>query len=136
MDVQEIIRFNENSERRRRTRFEMRVPVRCHVDGESFTGELLNISSSGALFTTNHGLAPAEEVELVIGWPVRLQESVPLNLVVEGRVVRLDDGKAAVRIERHEFRTARSSQALPKVEVLQPRDSPRNGLRLIRRTGP
>lgn len=136
MDVQEIIRFNENSERRRRTRFEMRVPVRCQVDGESFAGELLNISSSGALFTTDRGLAPAEEVELVIGWPVRLEESVPLNLVVEGRVVRLDDGKAALRIERHEFRTARSSRTLPKVEVLQRRDSPRNGLRLIRRTAP
>ena len=136
MDLQEIIRFNEARERRRRTRFEMRVPVRCHVDGQSFTGELLNISSSGALFTTDRGLAPAEEVELVIGWPVRLQESVALNLVVEGRVVRLDDGKAALRIERHEFRTARSSQTLPKVEVLQPRESPSNGLRLIRRTAP
>ena len=45
-------------------------------------------------------------VEISVNWPARLDGTCPLKLVATGRMVRADADKAAVRIERYEFRTA------------------------------
>jgi hypothetical protein len=42
-------------------------------------------------------------LELSISWPVRLEDKHPLKLVARGRVVRLEPGCAAMRIEEYEF---------------------------------
>ena len=72
----------------------------------SGVGNTINISSSGALFTSN-GLPPnGAEMEASIHWPVRLDNTHPLKLITRGRVVRVDElGRVAMRIEHYKFHT-------------------------------
>jgi hypothetical protein len=69
------------------------------------TGKTLNIGSTGILFTTEERLPLGRTVELSVSWPARLGGTCPLKFVAVGRVVRADADKAAVRIEKYEFRT-------------------------------
>ncbi|MGA2588644.1 MAG: PilZ domain-containing protein [Bryobacteraceae bacterium] len=96
------------SDRRRAIRFPINIPVHFRSGKEHGWGEILNISSSGALFTTSRTLAVAAPVELHIGWPVLLNEKVHLNLIARGRIVRTEPGKAALKFARNEFRTCSS----------------------------
>jgi hypothetical protein len=50
-------------------------------------------------------------VELSVNWPARLDGTCPLQFVATGRVVRAEARRAAVRIERYEFRTRRNGLA-------------------------
>jgi hypothetical protein len=68
-------------------------------------GTTLNIGSGGILFTTEERLPLGRTVELSVNWPARLDGICPLQFVATGRVVRSDLQRAAVRIERYEFRT-------------------------------
>ena len=68
-------------------------------------GTTLNIGSSGILFTTEERLPLGRTVELSVNWPARLDGVCPLQFVATGRVVWSDAQKAAVRIERYEFKT-------------------------------
>jgi hypothetical protein len=69
------------------------------------TGKTLNISSGGVLFTTEGLLPRGERVELSVSWPAQLNHTLPLKLVALGRLVRCEEGKAALAIERYEFKT-------------------------------
>ncbi len=69
------------------------------------TGKTLNIGSGGILFTTEERLPMGHMVELSVAWPARLGGTCPLKMVARGRIVRSEATKAAVRIERYEFRT-------------------------------
>ncbi|MGA2577403.1 MAG: PilZ domain-containing protein [Bryobacteraceae bacterium] len=93
----------------RAIRFDVRLPLRYKIGGAYGWGELANISSSGALFTTEHALPVGKVVELCINWPALLDQAVPLNLVAKGPIVRVEAGRAAVRILKHEFRTSSST---------------------------
>jgi hypothetical protein len=44
-------------------------------------------------------------VELAISWPIMLNDTCPLKLVVIGKVVRSSAALTAVQMERYEFRT-------------------------------
>jgi len=44
-------------------------------------------------------------VELSVTWPALLGGKCPLQFVARGRVVRSESNRAAVKIERYEFRT-------------------------------
>ncbi|MFN7993591.1 MAG: PilZ domain-containing protein [Bryobacteraceae bacterium] len=94
---------------RKAIRFPVKLPVRYRVGQEVGWGEIVNISSNGALFTTERPLPVGKRVELFIDWPVLLSDSVRLNLVASGSIVRVESDKAAVRIRKHEFRTSSSS---------------------------
>jgi hypothetical protein len=93
----------------RAVRFPVKLPVRYKVGREVGWGELVNISSSGALFTTERALPLGKQVELWINWPALLLEAVHLKLVAKGPIVRVEPGRAALKIVRHEFRTSSSS---------------------------
>lgn len=95
--------------RQRAIRFPVKLPVRYKIGEEFGWGELVNISSSGALFTTERTLPLRKAVELCIHWPALLFEAVPLSLVAKGPIVRVEPGRAALRILKYEFRTASSS---------------------------
>jgi len=71
----------------------------------SGTGQTLNIGSGGILFTTEQRLPIGRMVELSVNWPARLGGTCLLKMVARGRVVRSEPTRAAVRIERYEFRT-------------------------------
>lgn len=98
------------SDRRNSDRFPIEREVRFRVlskrgGEEAGEGKTLNISSSGVLFTSAHLLLPGRRLELAISWPVQLNDKVPLKLVARGRVVRFEEGRAAIEIQQYEFRT-------------------------------
>jgi hypothetical protein len=72
---------------------------------ESGRGATLNISSRGVLFTTESMLASGTPVEVSVRWPVLLNDSCPMKLMIFGCVIRSTDTTATVTIDRYEFRT-------------------------------
>ena len=44
-------------------------------------------------------------MELSISWPAQLDNKCALKLVARGRVVRFEQGRAAIEILQYEFRT-------------------------------
>ena len=70
---------------------------------------MLNISSSGVLFSTETTLPAGERVELTISWPALLNQLTPLELMTIGPVVRSEEKQAAIRIEKYEFKTVGSA---------------------------
>ena len=109
-------------ERRGTNRFPVREDIRyrvvqsrtCAISG---CGSTLNIGSGGILFTTQERLPIGRVVELSVNWPARLDGVCPLQFVATGRVVRSDGQKAAVRIEKYEFKT-RSVASMNSVNVM------------------
>src|ERR1700693_4114751 len=98
------------SDRRNSDRFPIERDVRFRVlnkrGGEEMgEGKTLNISSSGVLFTSEHMLLPGRRLEMDISWPVQLNNQVALKLVARGRVVRFEEGRAAIEIQQYDFRT-------------------------------
>lgn len=104
-------------DRRASTRFPLRLaisyrasnPVACSCATPIKT---VNISSNGLLFEDNGSLQPGQHVQVSIEWPALLDRRVPLNLILEGRIVRTATGYAAMRVHRHEFKT-RGSAPVP-----------------------
>ncbi|MCU1234862.1 MAG: type pilus assembly PilZ [Candidatus Solibacter sp.] len=102
-------------ERRDTNRFPVQQGVRYRVIHSrnlqiNGSGITLNMGSGGILFTTEEKLALGRTIEVSVNWPARLDGVCPLQFVVTGRVVRSEADKAAVRIEKYEFRT-RSTHA-------------------------
>lgn len=96
-------------ERRAAVRFSIPQQVRYRLidrhDQATGFGQVVNISSGGLLFTTDHQLEPGEMLEVSVQWPAQLEDRCPLKLVTTGRIVRVEKGLAAASIERYEFRT-------------------------------
>jgi len=107
-------------ERRTKRRFEIEQDVRYKMLygqrlAETGTGKTVNISSGGIWFTTEVLLTSGMPIELSVTWPVLLNDSCPMKLMIYGCVVRSNEKGAAVAIERYEFRTsgrAAQSQAM------------------------
>jgi len=110
---------NGERERRIKRRFRIAEDVRYKMLygqrlAESGSGKTMNISSGGLCFTTEAMLASGMPIEISMTWPVLLNDSCPMKLMIYGCVVRSNDKSAAVAIERYEFRTqGRSLQAHP-----------------------
>jgi hypothetical protein len=68
-------------------------------------GSTLDLSSAGVRFESGRTLPLGLDVELAISWPVLLHNLAPLQLVVQGRIVRSEGGRIAIRMTQHEFRT-------------------------------
>lgn len=75
------------------------------------SGKTLNFGSGGLLFTTEERLPLGRTVELSVTWPALLGGKCPLQFVATGRVVRSENHRAAVKIQRYEFRTRGSAVA-------------------------
>ena len=101
--------FGGLMDRRGTGRFPVKEEVRYKVlntkAAASGVGKTLNIGSRGILFTTEDKLPLGRLVELSVNWPARLGGTCPLKFVAQGRVVRAEPDRAAVKIERYEFRT-------------------------------
>jgi PilZ domain len=78
------------------------------VESEGGSGLTVNMSSNGILFTTERHLVPGRRLEVSISWPAQLNSTVALKLVARGRVVRAEEGRAAIEIQQYEFRTQAS----------------------------
>lgn len=98
------------SERRGADRFPIQRDVKYKVLSRrnadlAGSGQTLNMSSSGILFSTEVELQPGRQVEVSVAWPAQLNNTTPLKLVARGRVVRAQEDQAALEIQHYEFRT-------------------------------
>ncbi len=106
------------ADRRTNARFPCRLAVTYQALEHPFlsgvaTSETLNISSKGLLFATAEPLQAGQLLQVSVDWPARLEDQVPLKLVAEGRIVRIVNGLAAMRIDKYEFRTRRARAQAP-----------------------
>jgi len=100
----------QDSDRRRSDRFAIEREIRYRAlnkrgGEEAGEGKTVNMSSSGVLFTSPQILRPGRRIELAISWPAQLNNKCALKLVARGRIVRFDNGLAAMEIQQYEFRT-------------------------------
>lgn len=123
---------HSGANRRTNVRFPVRLAVNYQaLESPFFSGtavsETVNISSKGLLFATQHPLQQGQLLQVSVDWPARLENEIPLKLVAEGRVIRVVDGQAAVKIEKYEFRTRRirpsedAAKAAPAPTALRPK---------------
>jgi hypothetical protein len=104
-----------HSDRRASVRFplERRVHYRVldtHSAEETRDGKTINISGSGVVFTSDGVALPAgRRVELSIGFPRSNKRA--LIVVARGRVLRSEEGRAALEIEEFAIRRAREYTA-------------------------
>lgn len=106
------------ADRRGSDRFPIEREVRYKVlnkknNEEVGLGKTVNMSSNGVLFTTDQLLLPGRRVEVSISWPAQLNNRCALRLVARGRVVRFDEGRAAMEIQQYEFKTQAMAQVIP-----------------------
>jgi hypothetical protein len=103
-------RIVTKGERRIKRRFRIEEDVRYKMRygqrlAETGSGKIMNISSEGVLFTTEAMLTSGIAIEISMTWPVLLNGSCPMKLMIYGCVLRSNNKSAAVAIERYEFRT-------------------------------
>jgi len=79
-------------------------------------GTTRNLSSKAFIFQPSDELSKGDEIEATIHWPVLLDNTLRLNLVLGGIVARRDSNGCVVEILRHEFRT-RASKPLGNFAV-------------------
>jgi hypothetical protein len=104
------LRKRKEHERRGKRRFRVQRELRYKVLDRKVvvgtgSGKTLDISSTGVAFKTKGVLQPGVYVELSISWPAKLDQDCPIRLVVGGPVVRLDNRRAAMKIQTYDFRT-------------------------------
>jgi hypothetical protein len=98
------------TERRKKARFPINRDLRYKVlEGDTVlelgTGTTLDMASGGMSFITEHSLPVGSFIELSISWPVLLEDSCPMRLIVFGRVVRNANRMTACTVDKYEFRT-------------------------------
>lgn len=99
-----------DGDRRGKRRFPIEQEVRYKMlygqrFAEAGAGKTTNISSGGIWFSTENMLTSGTPIELSLTWPVLLNDSCLMKLMIYGCVVRSNRKGAAVAIERYEFRT-------------------------------
>jgi DNA-binding NarL/FixJ family response regulator len=115
------------AERRNNARFPIPLAISYQtlehpiLSGQGLS-ETLNISSKGILFTSNEQFQAGQLVQVSLDWPARLENSIPLKLVAEGRIVRNNNGQTAMTIDKYEFRTRRAAK--PPADAGKPPASP------------
>jgi len=100
----------KEKDRRKKFRFPIRREMRFKMlEGDTIVaaggGETLDIGSGGVAFAADHSLKTGGFIELSISWPVMLNESCLMRLVVFGRVLRSVGRKCVSTVDKYEFRT-------------------------------
>jgi hypothetical protein len=116
-------KIREQNERRSKYRFSIQRELRYKVveDGTmiaSGTGHTIDVGSGGVAFAAERHLKPGAFVELSIGWPVLLDDTCLMRLIVFGRVLRSLGRKTVCSVDKYEFRT--------QARTIQPAAAPRN----------
>lgn len=119
---EQVLSKNEDRDRRTKRRFLIEQEVHYKMlygqrIAETGNGRTMNISSGGVWFSTENMLTTGMPIELSMTWPVLLNDSCPMKLMIYGCVVRSNGKSAAVAIERYEFRTQGSRQFQAAVPV-------------------
>jgi hypothetical protein len=120
------------TERRSKMRFPIHRDLRYKLleDStviESGMGETIDMASGGMAFQIEHPLKVGAFIELSISWPVLLDDSCAMRLIVFGRIVRACGKRSACCVDKYEFRT--------QARVLRPMVAVRNDSMLQRFAG-
>jgi hypothetical protein len=103
------------TERRTAKRYDLTLPIMVAVAGRRpdhfFSGQVLNISTSGVYFQLDESLEPGTELLLTLSLPVELTRGLKVLVRATGRVMRVDSrgekGSSrhgiASRIERYDI---------------------------------
>jgi len=105
-----LTKVEKPNDRRDKSRFPISRELRYKVVKESSViesgnGQTADISSGGVCFLAGRKMEIDSYVELSISWPVLLDDSMPMRLIIFGRVLRSDGNRCACSIEKYEFRT-------------------------------
>ncbi len=97
-------------ERRNSRRYAINLEVRWKLVRrrrviDSGVGHTLDLSSRGIRFHAGRDLPTGMSVYLAVSWPARLDNVAPMQLAIQGPIVRSGEGWAAIRTAQHEFRT-------------------------------
>jgi hypothetical protein len=109
--------INKENDRRTKYRFGIEREIRYKMAEDGVvvavgSGKTINMCSEGIAFTSEQALTPGGFVELSISWPVLLDETCPMRLIVFGRLLRCSGSTSVCTIDKYEFRTqSRTFQA-------------------------
>jgi hypothetical protein len=70
------------------------------------TGETVDFASTGISFRSDGKLPLGSRLKIDVDWPVELDGRIPMKLLVQGTVIRVNGPIVFVTIEKREFRTA------------------------------
>ena len=101
-------------ERRLAERFALELDVSYEVLNKDYAAAVgkattRNISRTGVLFDAGRRRSkgalsiPGSIARLAIDWPVRYEDSIPIELHIIGKVIRSDQQGTAIKILRHGF---------------------------------
>lgn len=90
--------------RRKHERFPFTAQAEYVVAGNRAMATTRDISSGGVFLKTDEILRLGESIQVLIDWPVLLDQRCRLRLVVFGRILRSNGSGTAVGITRYEFR--------------------------------
>lgn len=120
-------------ERRTNRRFRLSLKLRYLLPNlSSGDGEVLDMSSGGILFRTTAVFPVGGAVNLIVTWPYLLNGDCPLQLMIQGRVLRSGPRGTALKISRYEFRTAPKARASGSVSLAGGRPESFGRMRLVR----
>jgi PilZ domain len=68
------------------------------------TGRTKDFSDKGICFESDQELPGGVHLELCINWPISIQDSRPLEMIVHGAVVRTQRSFVVLRLDQFEFR--------------------------------
>ena len=98
-------------ERRSKLRFPLELRVNYQTVGRGVpltgTGFVVEMSSSGLWFAGNHEITVGRRMKLTVEWPALLDGKIPLQLAIDGKVVRCSESGFAVELREHQFRTCK-----------------------------
>ena len=70
-------------------------------------GQTTTMSSQDIIFAPDDGLEPGMEAQIALAWPFLLDSRIPLQLVLDTTITRIQDGVAEAHILAFDFRTRR-----------------------------
>ncbi len=102
------------AERRTAVRIRIDCPARYETHSEPKRmgeGHTIDISVSGIGFTSESLLALGASITIHIGWPIRLEGGIPVELRAVGRIVRADLTRAAMQVDETGFSFSSQEQS-------------------------
>ena len=116
----------KRTERRAKMRFTLHREIRFKLIENDIVigsghGASLDMGSGGVAFLAPNPMKTDTFIELLISWPVKLDDQCPVRLVTYGRVIRSEGLRAVCSIDKYEFRTqARVARPLEPVMRIDP----------------
>ena len=105
---QELINGDRRADRRHPGELELRFWYREKGQVRHGTGRTIELSKGGVRFTTEAPVPRGVESEVQISWPFPLQNSIPLELVMHGKILNCDERGTVLQARTYAFRTCGS----------------------------